>query len=305
MSKYLLRLKDNEAQVIANLRGVSVDTFKRGGSLTTYRVDMSAYEFQVISAMRNTGKTKQFKRLFFDIETSPLLVATWRIGYNINLNYANIIEDWKIICISYKFEGGQIHTLTWDNNRDDRDLLLEFTKIAANADEIIGHNVDRFDIKRLRTRCIIQGVPAFPKYRTFDTLKKCRSYFSFNSNSLNNVGETLNLGGKEEHEGLSLWLKCKEGDPTALKKMVKYCERDVELLEQVYLKTQHYVKPNTHVGVREGNKKYSCPICASTVINLIKDDVTRKGTLSRVVQCTECNHVYNISNKVYMEKFKK
>ena len=35
-------------------------------------------------------------------------------------------------------------------------------------------------------------------------------------------------------------------------------------------------------------------------IELIKNDVTEKGTISRVVRCKKCNHVYNISNLSYM-----
>ena len=43
----------------------------------------------------------QIKRLFFDIETSPNIVFAWRIGYNLSLQTHDIIEERKIICISY------------------------------------------------------------------------------------------------------------------------------------------------------------------------------------------------------------
>ena len=35
-------------------------------------------------------KEKKFKRLFFDIETSPNIVFSWNIGYNLNISYENI-----------------------------------------------------------------------------------------------------------------------------------------------------------------------------------------------------------------------
>jgi len=55
------------------------------------------------------------KRLFFDIETSPIIAYTWRVGWKLNIPADNIIEDWKVICISYKFEGDEnVKTLTWD-----------------------------------------------------------------------------------------------------------------------------------------------------------------------------------------------
>ena len=41
--------------------------------------------------------------------------------------------------------------------------LLTLLKIANQADEIIGHNGDRFDIKKVRTRCIYHRVPCVSK----------------------------------------------------------------------------------------------------------------------------------------------
>ena len=60
---------------------------------------------------------EKIKRLFFDIETSPMIVYSWRVGWKLNIGTDNIIEDWKVICISYKWEGeDKVHTLSWDKN---------------------------------------------------------------------------------------------------------------------------------------------------------------------------------------------
>lgn len=247
------------------------------------------------------------KRLFFDIETSPMIVYTWRTGYNVNLPYDNIIEDWRVICISYKWEDeDKVHHLTWDKDKCDKKMLQKFIKQMNKADECIAHNGDRFDIKKIRTRCIKNGIPMFPKYRTLDTLKKARGGFAFNSNRLDDLGQELGVGGKHKHEGFQMWVKCMNGDKEALKEMVKYCDIDVLLLESVYLSIQSYVKPNTHVGVHNGNLKHSCPTCGSENTKLLKNDVTEKGTISRVVQCGSCEHVYNISNSAWLQflKFK-
>lgn len=253
-----------------------------------------------LEAYFNLRMERPIKRLFFDIETSPMIVYSWRIGWKINLPYENIIQDWKIICISYKWEHeDKVKNLTWDENQCDKKMLKDFIRIANTADEIIAHNGDRFDIKKLRTRCIFHRVPMFPKYRTLDTLKKARGSFNFNSNRLDYIAKFLGVGAKLEHEGFQMWIKCLDGDKQALKDMVKYCDMDIIVLEDVYLAMQQYIKPNTHAGVHSGNDKYSCPICGSDELELLKNDVTQKGTISRVMECKSCGHNYNISNSSY------
>lgn len=249
----------------------------------------------------NLNMEKPIKRLFFDIETSPMIVYSWRTGYKINLHTDNIIQDWKIICISYKWQHeDKVKNLTWDKNQCDKQMLVDFIKLMNEADECIAHNGDRFDIKKIRTRCIYHRIPMFPKYRTLDTLKKAKSGFNFNSNRLDYIAKFLGVGAKLEHEGFDMWVKCLQGDKKALKDMVKYCDMDIIVLEDVYLTLQSYIKPNTHAGVINGNMKYSCPTCGNDEdITLLKNDVTEKGTISRVMECNSCGHNYNISNASY------
>lgn len=51
------------------------------------------------------NKNKSVKRLFFDIEMFYNIVKVWRVGYNFNINYDDIIKERIIICICYKWEG--------------------------------------------------------------------------------------------------------------------------------------------------------------------------------------------------------
>ena len=92
------------------------------------------------------------RRLFVDIETSPNICFTWRTGRKITLQPESILTERAIICICYKW-GDQktIHALKW-NNGDDTELLKEFAEVAGRADEIVGHNLDRFDMPWISTR---------------------------------------------------------------------------------------------------------------------------------------------------------
>jgi len=242
----------------------------------------------------------KIKRLFFDIETAPMIVYSWRVGWKLNIPTDNIIEDWKIICISYKWEGeDKVHNLTWDKNQCDKKMLVDFIKIMNTADECVAHNGDRFDIKKIRTRCIFHRVQMFPTYRSLDTLKKAKSGFSFNSNRLDYIARFLGVGQKVEHEGFDMWVKCLKGDAEALKDMVHYCDGDIVVLEDVFQVLQSYTKNNTHVGTHNGKLKFSCHSCASEDISLLKNEFTALGTIKRRVECQSCGYVYETSNSAW------
>jgi len=244
------------------------------------------------------------KRLFFDIETSPNIGYFWRTGYNLTITPDSIIDERKIICISYKWENeDKIHTLTWDKDLCDKQMLIDFIQIANQADEMIAHNGDRFDIKWIRTRCIFHRVPMFPSYKTLDTLKKAKHGFNFNSNKLDYIAQFLGVGAKVKHSGFDMWKQVMKGNKEALKEMSVYCEGDIIVLEDVYLTMQNYIKQNTHTGVLNGNLKYSCQSCGSENVTLLKNIVTTAGTIKRQMQC-ECGFIYEINNASFMNYLK-
>jgi uncharacterized protein YprB with RNaseH-like and TPR domain len=242
----------------------------------------------------------KIKRLFYDIETSPMIAYTWRIGYDLNLNHTNIISDWKIICVSYKWEGSdKIYNLKWDKNQDDKELVRKFVNVLNQADEIVAHNGDRFDIKKIRTRAVLQGVQMKPKYRSLDTLKKAKAHFSFNSNGLNNLAKDLNVGEKMPHTGFQMWKDVLDGKKSALKMMCDYCNVDVIVLEDVYLAMQNYILHNTNVSTHNGGYKCACPNCGSEDIELVKNNFTALGTIKRDMGCKTCGYNYETSNSAY------
>ena len=292
----LIQSYDNN-ELIAKMLLKTDETSSINNNVNTLRTYVRRKRLK-IPLFKNKNK---IKRLFFDIETSPMIVYSWRVGWKLNIGTHNIIEDWKIICISYKWEHeDKVHNFTWDKNKCDKKMLIDFIQVMNQADECIAHNGDRFDIKKIRTRCIFHRIQMFPNYKTLDTLKKAKSGFNFNSNRLDYIAKFLGVGAKLEHEGFDMWVKCMQGDPQALKDMVLYCDMDIIVLEAVYLVMQNWIKPNTHAGVLNNNLKYSCPCCGDENPILLKNIVTTMGSIKRQMECNNCNHVYEISNSSYM-----
>ena len=233
------------------------------------------------------------KRLFFDIEVSPNMGFFWNPGHKISIGYENIIKERAIICICYKWEGDkQTHFLQWDKKQNDKRILSDFIKVANKADELIGHNGDKFDLAWIRTRCLFHKIEMFPQYVTIDTLKVARSKFRFNSNRLDYIGTFLGLG-KKLHTGFDLWKDIVlRNDAKAMAKMIRYCKQDVVLLEKVYSEMKNHIPVKSHFGRVYLQDKGSCPECGSDDLLFIKNRFTAMGTKKAQYQCNTC-HKYH------------
>lgn len=241
---------------------------------------------------------KEFKRLFFDIETSYNTVACFAIGHQVSIGYQNILRERAVICICYKWAGdSKVHYLHWDKGND-KQMLEQFVKVLDSADEIIGHNSDKFDLKWLRARCLYHRIPMFPFYQTVDTLKLAREFY-LNSKRLDYMGQFLGLGKKLDTGGLDLWKSIVEvNDPKAMDLMIKYCKQDVKLLEQVFNEINPYTKAKMHVGVLLGHDKCSCPNCGSERSFNRGFRYLASGGKRRVMRCMDCGKGYTLAGTI-------
>ncbi len=257
---------------------------------------------ETLHKLNNTIEKSKPKVLIYDIETSYNIVKSWRVGYNLNINPSNIIHERKIICVSYKWLGEEdIYNLQWDINQDDKFLLEQFIEVLNDADLIVAHNGDRYDLKFIKTRAIKHELEMLIDYPQFDTLKVAKKKFSFNSNKLDYISEYLGFENKIK-TSMSLWddiifKKCQ----TAMDKMVDYCNKDVELLEKVYNKLVYWEKPKLHVGVLLNQNKISSPISGSMNLQLLKTVTTTGGTIKRVMKDLDTNRIFEMSNVNYLK----
>lgn len=298
--KVRLEQTPNNTQIARDVKNKFGNTeYVSGKELDHIRRDVSRRRKKVV----DTLKMRPQKRLFFDIETGYyiLKIRTWQLkNFNKYYNHDDIVREKEIICISYKWQGDdEVHTLDW--RMGEKKMLRSFVKIMGEADEIIGHNGDRFDLPFIRTRCLYHGILIFPRYRTLDTLKKSRNNFLFASNKLDYLGKFMGIGGKEDHEGFDMWKKIvEEDDEQALANMISYCERDVIVLEDVYFVLSPFIDHNNNFAVLRGGEKWHCPECASKKVKMYRTYTTPMGVVRREMKCNDCRKQYKISNKNYM-----
>lgn len=232
------------------------------------------------------------KILLYDIETTPLITYTWGIWQQ---DVIEVKEEWYILCFAYKWLGEkQTHIVSLPDFRgykkdkkNDEKLVKKLHELFEEAEIIIGHNADGFDIKKSNSRFIFHGLEPPAPYKTIDTLKLARKYFKFDSNKLDYLGQYLKLGRKLPHTGKHLWFGCMDGDPKSWDLMKKYNIQDVVLLEKVYRKLRGWdTGQQTNINLIL-NTIENCPKCGSE--HIIKKGVKRNlGGLWQQYQCLNC-----------------
>lgn len=240
------------------------DSVRRSASKWLYRIGAKGEETE-----EKTVPHHSMKILVFDIETAPLKSYVWGI-WNVNLGHSlNMLEsDWFMLTWSAKWlfdDKVMSDKLTSEEvlNEDDKRISKSLWDLLEEADVVVAHNGLKFDIKRINTRFLKNGLTPPMPYQVIDTLIHARRRFNITSNKLNYIGKFLGLGEKLDTGGFDLWKRCMQGEEEALTEMETYNIQDVRLLEDVYLALLPYIKPHPNVGLFVKEDVHSCPSCGS------------------------------------------
>ena len=231
------------------------------------------------------------KVLFYDIETAPNLAYVWG---QYDQNVVEQYREWYMMCFGYKWEGQKTtkvvalpdFDLYATEPENDRKVAQALWDLFEEADIVIAHNGDRFDMRKANARFIAHHMgPPAPVHQV-DTLKVARKHFMFNSNKLGDLGQHLGLGNKEATGGFGLWKGCMMGDNKAWQTMKKYAKQDVDLLAMVNRRLRPWMTNHPNRALFD-NKPDSCPACGHV-------ELVRRGFRSTKVaqyvqfQCKAC-----------------
>ena len=256
--------KPHGQDLIAWARSVA-HKFNRSANGIRKKVEDMAAEGIVTKAMPRV--------LVFDIETLPLEVYSWG-AYQQFVAPENIIKDWSLTCWSAKWLTepevfGAVVTRQEAVDRNDERILKPLWKLVNKADILIGHNSNKFDIKRINTRFLLYGMGDTLPVTSIDTLSASRVKFSFSSFKLDYVNKYLGLNGKNE-TSMDDYRACARGDRKALQKMYAYNRNDVLIEEEYYMRIRSYIRhPNFAawqsriVELEEGEEQ--CPVCTRVI----------------------------------------
>ncbi len=246
----------------------------------------------------NLNELKKLKILFLDIETTPneFKVLSWNVRDEVTLTHDQLVKERQVIMCSYNWLSepeDKVHRVTWTKAQDDTRVIKTMAKLIAEADIVLGHNGDNFDIKWLKTRALILDLPPKLNVVSIDTLKLSRANFRLNSNKLDYLSQVLGLGKKKE-TAYKLWLDVIEGDLEALEEMGTYCDNDVVLLRKVFIKLLPYVqKLPVNIALMTRDNDHVDLVCRHCGVagKLVKRGF--KYTLKTKRQSYQCNNCHH------------
>lgn len=228
--------------------------------------------------------------LLFDVETAPLLGHVWHpFGDYMRVNQL-VNESFMLTWAAKWYDGRDVESnhLTGREaqKQNDKRLVRELAALVKEADAIIAHNLDRFDLKVLNGRLLYHGLDPLPPVVQIDTLKLAKGSFKVAFNRLDYLGEFLGVGRKIKTD-FDLWKGAYMGDEDALREMTVYNEQDVILLEAVFNKIKPYVKNLPRLVDPSTQNELACPSCGSTKLQRRGYYRTRSANYAKV-QCQEC-----------------
>jgi len=191
------------------------------------------------------------------------------------------IRPFTILSVAYQWLGGKTQVIACDN-QSEYDLLKKLHKLLDEADIVIAHNGDSFDIKKINARFIVYKFHPPSPYKTIDTKKEAKRIAAFDSNSLENLGIDLGEGEKIKHRGFAMWEGCMAGKKKDWEEMKKYNKKDVDLLYRVYLRLRGWIK--NHPNFSESGE---CPNCNSRNVQKRGFRVLRYSRYQSL-QCQAC-----------------
>lgn len=230
--------------------------------------------------------------LFFDIETMAKKIYAWG---DYEVNSIETAQHWYMLSFAWKWLGEKQTYVKGlpdykgykKDTTNDKLLVQDLWKLFDEADVIVAHNGKSFDIKKSNARFAKHGMQPPSPYKIIDTKIVAKSYFKFDSNKLDSLGDYFGIGRKINTGGFALWLGCEAGDKKSWDKMKRYNRYDVILLEKVYKHMMPFMRNHPNVALMDGNLRH-CPNCGGS--NLIRQGYHyTRTTATQQYQCKDCH----------------
>lgn len=232
-------------------------------------------------------KKDSAKILFLDVETFPNIAYVWG---KYEQNVLKYTQQTCIATYSAKWLGEPVFGKSLPSyagykagSYNDKKLVQDIWKLLDEADIVIAHNGDDFDIRVCKARFIFHGLNPPSPFKTVDTKKVASKVARFNSNSLNDLVNLFNLGEKIKTD-FSLWEGCINGNKKSWNQMLTYNKQDVILLEKLYLKLRPWTTTHPNLALYG---EAVCPKCGSKNVHFRGEAVTTTRRYRRF-QCVEC-----------------
>lgn len=233
--------------------------------------------------------TRKHRILVYDIETAPGLAYVWRAKTTWIPDSMMKQSPFMLMWAAQWLDGTPI---MWDAvtpeevaNQDDSRVVASIAKLMREADIVLAHNGDSFDIPWVRGRLWLNDLEPLGPIASIDTRKISARDFSFMHNNLNSLIKAK-LDREKIRTDFSWWRDIMENTGAscqkAINRMLKYCKKDTKDLADLFKSMQAHAHRLPRLITSQGEV---CPNCGS-------GDLTSRGfrqTKAFEYQKFQCN----------------
>ena len=246
---------------------------------------------------------KEPKILIFDIETAPFLAYAWSRFKNYTSD-AQVVQEGYVLCWAAKWLGNDniMFDSIWQHDAkvsegNDYEVCKSLHALFDEADIVVAHNGNRFDVPLMNTRFLFHRLPPNTPYKKVDTLSILRHNFMLPSNKLSSAAIYLGLTDKMDAGGFHTWLGCINGDEEHQEHMLTYNIQDVLTLEELYLRVRPWYNSHPNVSLYYSNPTNRCPCCGSVNVTTQNPDTHTAVSAMTVYPLVICNNCGKRSRK--------
>ena len=230
--------------------------------------------------------------LTLDIENAPMMSYHWSL-WDQSIPQVMRKDDNRsyMMSVAAKFlHEDKVHYFE-TRTEDDSTITAAILKLVDEADIIVGHNAQKFDMKKINAYAILNGLAPPSPYRVVDTMLIAKRYFSFERNTLDYLSHALCAKTKSAHKkfnGFELWKECMQGNEEAWEEMKHYNIQDVLVTEELYTILRPWAKGHPNVVTTSGSEHHRCSSCGSKNLHEDGYSITNVSKFQRY-KCTDCN----------------
>ena len=233
------------------------------------------------------------KILTADIETLPITTHTWSL-FDEPRALDRLVKDWAIYMGAAKWsDQKKVHIFDTESIGDpynDKEVVRELCDMLDEADIVVGQNVQKFDMRKIRARAVAHGLKPFREPAVVDTMLMAKEIGYFTSNKLEYLS-TMTKTQKSKHNkfpGFSMWLAIIDGNPQAYKESRSYNKDDVLSTEELYLLLRPWCRRHPNMAHYYNDDKRRCPKCGSVNIEVYGGNIFRGVSEYTQYRCTDC-----------------
>lgn len=206
-----------------------------------------------------------------------------------NIRPAQILDYGWIMLVAAKWaHETDVMSFAAEDLEDDFALVQWCHELLSEADVVVAHNGNGFDLPTINARMIKHRMLPPAPYKSVDTLKAARRVFKFPHNSLEGLGDYLDLNVQKNPQGFSLWTDCLSSmDHQAWQQMDEYCRGDVLALEALYRRLLPWIPQHPNLGLFVDTEKPTCPGCGSTSMQR-RGEYSTSTHLYKRFHCQNC-----------------